>query len=112
MDFRYQRHYEALRGIHGTSRDIHGSNAEDVTLKVPLGTTGTEERQVKLLVDVGLIGSDGQDLVPVALQYALAQSPSACVIPGFKDIRQVESNAVAPPLSVQDVAFMWQTLQG
>lgn len=58
-------------------------------------------------------GSEVQDLVRVALQYALAQSPNACVIPGFKDARQVDSNAAAaaPPLSADDVAFVRKTLQ-
>lgn len=59
-------------------------------------------------------GDSVQDLVRVALQFALAQSPNACVIPGFKNARQVESNASAAgqPLSADDVAFVKQTLQG
>jgi len=59
-------------------------------------------------------GSEVQDLVRVALQYALAQSPLACVIPGFKNARQVDSNAQAsaPPLTADEVAFVKQTLQG
>ncbi len=52
LDFRYQRHYEALRGIHGTSRDMHGSNAGDVTLKVPLGTTATDVETDRVLADL------------------------------------------------------------
>jgi aryl-alcohol dehydrogenase-like predicted oxidoreductase len=44
----------------------------------------------------------------------LAQSPHACVIPGFKNARQVESNAQAAgrPLSAEDVTFIKATLQG
>ena len=59
-------------------------------------------------------GSQTQDLVRVALQYALAQSSSGCVIPGFKNTQQVESNAEASgvPLTPEDVAFIQQTLQG
>jgi aryl-alcohol dehydrogenase-like predicted oxidoreductase len=59
-------------------------------------------------------GGEVQDMVRVALQYALARSPSACVIPGFKNARQVESNAQAAgrPLSTEDVAFIRATLQG
>ncbi len=59
-------------------------------------------------------GGDVQSLVRVALQFALAQSQSACVIPGFKNARQVESNAAASgqPLSADDVAFVRQALHG
>ena len=52
LDFRYQRHYEALRGIHGTSRDMSGKNAGDITLKVPVGTTATEVETERILTDL------------------------------------------------------------
>ncbi|MGH1352686.1 MAG: GTPase ObgE [Methyloligellaceae bacterium] len=38
IDFRYQQHYKATKGIHGMGRDRSGSAGEDVTLKVPPGT--------------------------------------------------------------------------
>ncbi len=59
-------------------------------------------------------GGEVQDLVRVALQFALAQSQNACVIPGFKNARQVESNADAAgkPLSKDDIEFVKKTLQG
>ncbi len=58
-------------------------------------------------------GGDVQDMARVALQYALARSPQACVIPGFKDARQVDSNAQVSgrPLTAEDVTFIRQTLQ-
>ena len=52
LDFRYQRKYEALRGIHGTSRDMHGMNAGDITLKVPIGTTATDVGTERVLGDL------------------------------------------------------------
>jgi len=52
LDFRYQRHYEALRGIHGTSRDMSGKNAGDITLKVPVGTTATDVETDRILTDL------------------------------------------------------------
>ena len=52
LDFRYQRHYEALRGIHGTSRDMSGKNAGDITLKVPVGTTATDIETDHILTDL------------------------------------------------------------
>ncbi|QHT61407.1 aldo/keto reductase [Paenibacillus lycopersici] len=59
-------------------------------------------------------GTDVQDLVRVAIQYALAQSPNACVIPGFKNAKQVESNAqsAGKPLSAEDAAFIRSVIQG
>ena len=59
-------------------------------------------------------GGEVQDLVRVALQFALAQSENACVIPGFKNASQVESNASAAgkPLTPDDVEFVKQTLRG
>ncbi|GMK47788.1 oxidoreductase [Paenibacillus glycanilyticus] len=57
-------------------------------------------------------GESTQDLVRAAIQFALAQSPNACVIPGFKNIRQVESNALAAgePLTTQEVELIRQAL--
>ena len=52
LDFRYQRQYEALRGIHGTSRDMHGKNAGDMTLKVPVGTTATDATTGRIIADL------------------------------------------------------------
>lgn len=59
-------------------------------------------------------GGTVEDLVRVALQFCLAQSPNACVIPGFKNARQVQVNARASgrPLSAEDVAFVRQALRG
>ncbi len=52
LDFRYQRNYEAERGIHGTSRDMHGKNADDLTLKVPVGTTATDAGTGRIIADL------------------------------------------------------------
>ncbi len=52
LDFRYQRSYEALRGIHGTSRDMHGKNAIDLTLKVPVGTTASDAVTGRIIADL------------------------------------------------------------
>ena len=59
-------------------------------------------------------GDSVQDLVRVALQFALAQSENACVIPGFKNAAQVESNASAAgkPLTAGDVEFVKKALSG
>lgn len=59
-------------------------------------------------------GGSVPDLARVALQFALAVSPLACVIPGFKNPQQVEVNAQAAgrPLSAEEVEFVRQALRG
>ena len=59
-------------------------------------------------------GATTEDLVRVALQFALARSEHGCVIPGFKNPAQVEASAAASgkPLSPEDVQFVRTQLQG
>ncbi|MCB0278467.1 MAG: GTPase ObgE [Calditrichaeota bacterium] len=38
MDFSYKRLYKAKRGEHGKGSHMHGKNAEDICIDVPLGT--------------------------------------------------------------------------
>lgn len=38
VDFRYKRHYKANRGEHGMGKNMHGKNAEDMVVRVPVGT--------------------------------------------------------------------------
>lgn len=35
MDFRYKKHFKAIRGEHGMSKNQHGRNADDMVIKVP-----------------------------------------------------------------------------
>ncbi len=55
-------------------------------------------------------GSDVKDLARVALQYLLANPVVACVIPGFRNLNQVQVNLSGQdkPLSSEDVAFIRQ----
>ncbi|MHB0976535.1 MAG: GTPase ObgE [Candidatus Aquicultorales bacterium] len=39
MDFRYQKHFRAKRGEHGSGDNRHGRGGDDLILKVPPGTT-------------------------------------------------------------------------
>ncbi len=57
-------------------------------------------------------GDSIEDLASVALNYVLAFPHVACVIPGFRNERQVRVNlgAEGRPLSAEDVAFVRQTL--
>lgn len=38
VDFRYQRHYKAERGVNGMGRDRTGKGGKDIIMKVPSGT--------------------------------------------------------------------------
>lgn len=56
LDFRYQHKYEAKAGTHGISKDMHGKDAADLVLKVPLGTTATDTATGQVLADLTTTG--------------------------------------------------------
>lgn len=51
IDLRYKKIYKASNGEHGQGKGMHGKNAEDLIIKVPLGTVVTD-------VDTNLIIAD------------------------------------------------------
>jgi GTP-binding protein len=52
LDFRFQHKYEAGRGGHGTSKDMHGKDAVDLVLKVPIGAVATDTVTGEVLADL------------------------------------------------------------
>ncbi|MBF7083701.1 GTPase ObgE [Desulfallas sp. Bu1-1] len=60
VDFRYQRHYKADRGQHGRGKNMHGRSAEDLVIRVPLGTVIRDEATGQVLGD---IVAEGQEVV-------------------------------------------------
>ena len=56
IDYRYQQHFKADTGVHGMGRQMHGSNADDIVLKVPVGTQVLEEDKETLVADLDRIG--------------------------------------------------------
>ena len=38
IDYRYQQHFKAKKGMHGMGRDRNGAKGDDVVLRVPAGT--------------------------------------------------------------------------
>ncbi|MDC7676941.1 GTPase ObgE [Asticcacaulis machinosus] len=56
IDYRYQQHFKAKTGTHGMGRQMHGANAEDIVMKVPVGTQVFEEDQETLIVDLDTAG--------------------------------------------------------
>ena len=56
IDYRYQQHQKAERGVHGMGKQRHGRAGADLTLKVPVGTQVFEEDQETLIADLTEIG--------------------------------------------------------
>ena len=60
IDFRYQTHYKGKRGDHGSGAKQHGRSADDIVLRVPVGTVVRDADTKKLLGD---LRHHGQDIV-------------------------------------------------
>ncbi len=56
IDYRYQQHFKARTGEHGKGRQMHGANAEDIVLRVPVGTEVLDEDEDMLIVDLDEAG--------------------------------------------------------
>lgn len=52
IDFRYQQHFKAKTGDHGSGRQRSGQSAPEMTIKVPVGTQILEEDKETLIVDM------------------------------------------------------------
>jgi GTP-binding protein len=56
IDYRYQQHFKAQTGVHGSGRNRHGAKGDSVTLKVPAGTQVFEEDGETLICDLTEVG--------------------------------------------------------
>jgi GTPase len=56
IDFRYQQHFKAQRGVHGMGRNRTGAAGEDVVLKVPAGTEILDEDGETVIADMTEVG--------------------------------------------------------
>jgi GTPase len=52
LDLKYHREYRAKRGGHGKGKNMHGRDAEDLTIYVPVGTVVKDEETGDLLADM------------------------------------------------------------
>lgn len=52
VDYRYTRHYRAKRGGGGQGKNCTGAGGEDITLKVPVGTTIIDDETEEVLADL------------------------------------------------------------
>lgn len=60
LDFKYKRHYFAGNGEPGRNKKQYGKKAEDLILKVPIGTLIREAESNKLIYD---LNEDGEEFV-------------------------------------------------
>jgi len=56
IDFRYSQHFKAKRGNHGQGRDRTGGGADDLVVKVPVGTQVLSEDKEEVLADFTEVG--------------------------------------------------------
>ncbi|MEQ8433004.1 MAG: GTPase ObgE [Oceanicaulis sp.] len=56
IDYRYQQHFKAERGLHGAGRNRTGRDGEPTVLKVPVGTQILDDDQETVLADLTEIG--------------------------------------------------------
>lgn len=52
LDYRYQTHWKAERGVHGKGKKMTGASADDVVLPVPLGTVVRDHTTGEVLGEV------------------------------------------------------------
>ncbi len=56
IDYRYQQHFKAAKGVNGMGKDRHGANGKSVVLKVPVGTQIFDEDRETLIHDFTRLG--------------------------------------------------------
>lgn len=52
MDFRYQRHFKADKGIKGRNKSQHGANAEHMIVRIPPGTLLIDDDTQEIIADM------------------------------------------------------------
>ena len=52
MDFRYQRHFKADRGVKGRNKNQHGAGADDMIVRIPPGTIIIDDETGDVLADM------------------------------------------------------------
>lgn len=60
IDFRYQQHFKAQGGKNGMRQNMYGASGDDLVIKVPVGTTITDENDEFIIAD---ITKEGQKFV-------------------------------------------------
>jgi len=52
MDFRYQRHFKADKGVKGRNKSQHGANAEHMIVRIPPGTVLIDDDTGEVIADM------------------------------------------------------------
>lgn len=52
MDFRYQRHFKADKGIKGRNKSQHGANADHMVVRIPPGTVLIDDDSQEIIADM------------------------------------------------------------
>jgi GTP-binding protein len=60
VDYRYQQHFKAKKGVHGMGQNRTGAGGDDIVLKVPVGTQVFAEDNQTLLYD---LTRDGEECI-------------------------------------------------
>lgn len=60
MDFRYQKHFKADKGIRGKNKTMHGANAEHMLVRIPPGTLIYNDDTHELIADMT---KNGQEMI-------------------------------------------------
>ncbi len=56
IDYRYQQHFKAQRGGHGSGQQRSGAKGKDIVIEVPVGTQILEDDNETLVVDLTSVG--------------------------------------------------------
>jgi GTPase len=57
LDFKYKRHYTAVRGEDGRNKDQYGARGDDLVVRVPVGTVVYDDANGEQLVDLDRDGA-------------------------------------------------------
>ena len=97
MDFRYKKKYVAESGENGRGRQQYGKDAEDLIIKVPLGTIIKDVKSGNIMAD---LKEDGQTFIAakggkggkgnVWFKNSVRQAPNFAESGGFSVEREVE----------------------
>lgn len=52
VDFKYKRHYKAVKGENGGTKGMHGAGADDMIVRVPMGTVVRDADTQELIADL------------------------------------------------------------
>jgi GTP-binding protein len=56
IDFRYKQHFKAKRGMHGMGSQRTGASADDLVIRVPVGTQIFDETGEEMIIDFTQVG--------------------------------------------------------